>query len=283
MTVAVLLGSTGYMGAAVQRACPPGVTLVCVTRCAFEAGELLSIIRDCDPVVVVSTLGLNEGTDEELFASNVEPVVEMLAACRDQGVRFVNLGSAAEYGRGPFSESSAVSPISPYGRSKAHAAQLVNRAADVGLDARTLRLFNVVGSPAPPLSPVREFVDHIARSDGRRPVSVPIRNASTVRDFVPLTMATEAIWTIALSPHRHSVVNLCSGCGVTYGALVEALAAAVLVDVEILDRAEEVPLLEVVGDARLLSSAYGINLNVGLERLAAEAWRRDSDQHITSS
>jgi UDP-glucose 4-epimerase len=83
--------------------------------------------------------------DLERNVGSLEPVLAFLRATAPQA-RLVMLSSAAVYGAGhpgPIPETAASSPVSPYGRHKLQAEELVLAS---GLDAICLRLFSVYGA-----------------------------------------------------------------------------------------------------------------------------------------
>src|SRR5262245_31147783 len=66
--------------------------------------ELIGLLDTTQPTAIVNATGRTEGTDEELDDANRFAVVRLLRALHawqaEEPVRFVQLGSAAEYGPG---------------------------------------------------------------------------------------------------------------------------------------------------------------------------------------
>jgi UDP-glucose 4-epimerase len=81
---------------------------------------------------------------------NTDGVRILLEAMADAGVKNIIFSStAAVYGHAmvqPISESTAIEPINPYGKSKSDAEQLITNYCNEGLAAITFRYFNVAGS-----------------------------------------------------------------------------------------------------------------------------------------
>ena len=140
----LLLGSAGFLGSHVHAELTrdPAVEWVtCVgrDRCDLVAAtveELVSLLREVDPTVVVNCTGRLDGTPAELLTANtlvtaklVEATAQVKAAGRP--VRLIRLGSAGEYGLVPHgravTEDDPARPVSAYGVSHLAATQLVTQ------------------------------------------------------------------------------------------------------------------------------------------------------------
>ncbi len=96
------------------------------------------------PTVIVNAAGATLGEPADLVRANVIAVEALLASTRDNAghARFVQLGSAAEYGGGPhgtsLDEQTEPRPAGPYGVTKLAGSELVLRAQRNGADAVVL-------------------------------------------------------------------------------------------------------------------------------------------------
>jgi len=165
---------------------------------ASPARTLRAVLRATRPAVVVNCAGVVSGTAEQLADGNVVAPVRLLAAMTATAptALYIHLGSAAEYGSAaadrPVDEADDPRPLGAYGVSKlAGTRSVLALAADAGLSATVLRVFNPVGAGAPP-STLPGRLAHLLRSvaDGQ-PLSVgPL---DTFRDFVDVRDVAAAV------------------------------------------------------------------------------------------
>ena len=164
----VVIGASGWLGRAVAaEAAATALGVVSVGRSAgsdveitsYDVADLNAILRSLAPQSVINCAGLVRGSAADLRAANVDLVRSVVAAARDLPLRFVQIGSAAEYGdpgsHGPVDEGAGLRPTSEYGRSKALAAELALRS---GVDAVVARVFNVAGPEPAPGSLLADFL-----------------------------------------------------------------------------------------------------------------------------
>lgn len=168
----LITGGAGYIGSHVAALFPDSLVLDdCSTgndrwlpsHCEFVRGSVLqegyvrSLVRQCEGVLHLAGYkyaGESVQHPDLAYAVNVEGTRLLLEAVRDYDVpAFVFASSAAVYGTprsGRVSESAAIKPDSPYGRSKAMGEWLVqDYARAFGFAACSLRFGNVVGSAIP--------------------------------------------------------------------------------------------------------------------------------------
>ncbi len=118
--------------------------------------------------------------------------------------------------------------------------------ARAGLDATIARVFNVIGPRRPGPSPLADFAAAIHALNGRDGV-VEIRDSTQVRDLSSLSWVAGRLVDLAVHDGAPDVVNACSGRPTTYRRLVEGMAAARGVHVEVVDT-DPGGVLRVVGD-----------------------------------
>jgi nucleoside-diphosphate-sugar epimerase len=222
---------------------------------------------------VVNTSGRLRGTDEEMVDANVAWPEWLAEQVESSGVRFVHLGSAAEYGdpgsADPVPETAAVDPRGIYGESKWAGTQAVLEARDAGLDAVVARGFNLVGPNLAPVSPLHQFVTDVSAlpSDGGE---VELWWPDTIRDFILLDDLAEAVARLTFAPEVPDLVNLCCGAAISFRDITEAIAArqGKAVTIRSLDR-PGIP--AVVGDNARLREVTGLDPHVDPATIAARA------------
>jgi len=233
---------------------------------AERGPEATALLRDAigstGATAVVNTSGLLRGTEEIMTTANVSwPTWLVREVVAGTGVRFVHLGSAAEYGDpgsgDPIPETAVPHPSGLYGETKWAGSAAVLAARESGLDAVVARGFNLVGPHLAPVSPLHQFLTDVTALPPEGGV-VELWDPSTVRDFILLDDLALGVARLALAPVVPDIVNLCSGIGVSFAAIVEAMAARQGKSVEIrsLDR-RGIPV--VIGDPSRLASVCDVH------------------------
>lgn len=221
---------------------------------------------------MVNAAGATSGDDTTLHRANVELIEHLAGLCHEVGAGLLTLGSAAEYGA-PIglltAESDLPRPTSAYGRSKLAASEVVLRHIDGGLRATVIRLFNLVGADRPGIDPISDFaraVNALSPSGG----TVHPYDSSLVRDLTGLDRAADLVLELSQHVGEEPVVNVCSGRGVSFRELIEAMAAVRGIPVRIEDtKPGGIP--RVVGDHRLLLRLVGAREPQAASELAALA------------
>ena len=166
---------------------------------------------------------------DPLLASdvNLTGTLRVLEAARNLGAeRVIFASSAAVYGSPsmfPITEEVDVSPISPYGASKA-ASELYCRSFEEnhGIEAVSLRYFNVYG-PRQVSSQYSGVISVFARRLLRRlPITI-FGDGSQSRDFVFVTDVVDATIAAVEKPLRSRVFNIASGRETTILNLAEKM------------------------------------------------------------
>jgi UDP-N-acetylglucosamine/UDP-N-acetyl-alpha-D-glucosaminouronate 4-epimerase len=179
-------------------------TAVRGTDVVFHLGALPSVPRSVQDPLTTS-------------AVNVEGTLNVLLAARDEDVRRVVFASSSSvYGASPGlpkTESDQPLPISPYGVSKVAAEHYCRTFTTVyGLEAVSLRLFNVFGPGQDPLSQYAAVVPRFiaAFGSGNRPIVYG--DGKQTRDFTYVDDVVEAFVLAAAAPAATGeVINVCAG------------------------------------------------------------------------
>ncbi|MFD9949637.1 NAD-dependent epimerase/dehydratase family protein [Nonomuraea sp. NPDC059023] len=193
-----MFGAAGFIGRHVRAALGER-NVVAVPRgridlAASGHAELTGLMYEIAPDVVINCAGATGGDSATLAKDNVVAVARLLAALAVAAPRakYVQVGSAAEYGRvpmgPPISEDDACDPLGAYGLAKLAGTELVRAAAADGLDASVLRVFNVIGPGAPPGSLPTKLA--LALRDGG---DLVVGGQDVYRDFVDVRDVAEAV------------------------------------------------------------------------------------------
>ncbi len=162
---------------------------------------------------------------------------------RVPGVRLVFASSSSVYGdheQPALSEDLLPRPLSPYAASKCSGELLVRAyAACYGIQAISLRYFNIFGPRQKPDSPYAAVIPRFASAllQGRRPVIYG--DGSQTRDFTHVANAVRANLLAGARPEplRGEAINVGCGSGITVRELLEKIASILGVEPD----AEEAP------------------------------------------
>jgi nucleoside-diphosphate-sugar epimerase len=151
---------------------------------------------------------------------NLMGTVSLLDACAETGVEaFIYTGSSSEYGYKdhPPREDEVLAPNSHYAITKAaatHYCQFSARTA--GVNAVAVRLYSIYGPYEEPTRLIPTLITH-----GLRGALPPLVSPTTARDFVYIDDAVDALVSLAQSPRRGAVYNLCTGTQTSMASVVE--------------------------------------------------------------
>lgn len=286
----VLVLGAGWVGSAVAAAARahPSVTSVDVVdppfddvlapRDAAATRALVALVSEGDVHVVINACGRVSGTDDELEDANTAFTRWLCDALAGTRARLVHVGSASEYGdpgsAAPVAEGTAPEPIGAYASTKAAGTAVVLDARDRGLDAVVARVFNIVGRPVPAVSPIHQWLEAL-QALGDAGGEVEVWWPPTTRDFVMIEDVARALVDLALVGSPPPLVNVCSGVGLTFGGIVEALADALGIPATVRS-ADRPGIAAVVGDAGLLRSTIGWVPQMSADALARRAVGADA-------
>jgi UDP-glucose 4-epimerase len=257
----VVTGCRGFLGGALGRAAAArGDQLLGLSRSAQPApgwvgrhtyvdvvdGDLTSLIESFEPDVVVHAAGPSSVAQSftapaaTLRAAVLSwtNVLEALRRC-ESPARAVLLSSAAVYGQPdvlPVAENAPRVPVSPYGFAKL-ACEVVaaEYVSCFGIDAMVTRLFSVVGPDQHRLL-AWEVYQQVA--DAALEKVVLRGSPDSVRDFLHVDDAAEAILRLCELPNLPRRINVASGRATSVRDLAASVkaAAATTKDITFLDR-----------------------------------------------
>ena len=279
MTRVLVLGAGGFLGAHAVRALEaagatpiPAPSRDRLDLATADPAALIQLLRQVRPDAVVNAAGLIGGSPEELERGNTEVVRRLLAASAVAvpGIRFIHLGSLAEYGAADpvagmvpqLAEDRPARPLSGYGVAKLRATTLVLDASRQGLvDGCVLRVANSVGAGQPAASLVGAVIGQLRHHPGDQ---VRVGPLDGLRDIVSARDVGRAVAAAALLPGtpRHRLINVgtgraCSMRDVVHSVLRLAGGHPTLIEGALPGSARSSAVLDAVPDVRRAADVLG--------------------------
>lgn len=299
----LVTGAAGFVGsrllrrlesssAAVMGLVTPGVSDNPASVDLADGSALARVIADFRPTTVVhlaamSSVGDRSMTPDRVWEVNFNGTRALAKALLDlpDPARLIFASSAEVYGRcfndGPRDEASALSPVSPYARTKAACEYLLADMAGPGLAVTVLRLFNHTGPGQDERFAAPSFAAQIARlvRDGGNEIGVG--NLEAVRDFSDVEDILDAYVAViedARPTSPFEVYNVGSGRPISIRTLLQMLIEESGRAVEATSdpdrmRPSEVPRAEGVFDK--FRDRYGWSAGIPLRTTAAALLRHE--------
>jgi GDP-4-dehydro-6-deoxy-D-mannose reductase len=237
-----------------------------------DSAKLSELAEAQSPDRVIHLAGLlPPAAEPDLWRVNVSGTLNLLhalAGAKNSGLRFVTVGSAAEYTN--FSskrvrEDHSAGGNSPYGRTKWAQSTLARAfGEEMGMKVMVARTFNLVG-PGTPLSLVPGA---LCAQFTNGESEVKVGNLKPERDFIDIRDAVAAYWTICEKGTPGNIYNVCTGKTASIGTLVELFCECSPVSKRIQReeaRARKNDLNRVCGDNRKLV-ALGCRPHISLKQ-----------------
>jgi nucleoside-diphosphate-sugar epimerase len=190
-----------------------------------DAAKLRELAETQTPDRVIHLAGvLPPAAEVDLWRVNVAGTLNLLQAldaAKNPSLRFVTVGSAAEYtnyGTGRIKENHSAGGASPYGRTKwAQSTLALAFGAERKMKVMVARTFNLIG-PGTPLSLVpgalcAQFLNGEAE--------VKVGNLKPERDFIDIRDAVAAYWTICEKGTPGNIYNVSTGKTASIKTLVD--------------------------------------------------------------
>lgn len=190
-----------------------------------DAAKLRELAETQTPDRVIHLAGiLPPAAEADLWRVNVAGTLNLLQAldaAKNPALRFVTVGSAAEYtnyGTARIRENHSAGGASPYGRTKwAQSTLALAFGAERKMKVMVARTFNLIG-PGTPLS----LVPGALRAQFLNGESeVKVGNLKPERDFIDIRDAVAAYWTICEKGTPGNIYNVCTGKTASIKTLVE--------------------------------------------------------------
>jgi GDP-4-dehydro-6-deoxy-D-mannose reductase len=247
-----------------------------------DAGRVEQVIDEVRPDVVYHLAGVTSGvsadqirTINECGFAHLCDSLRRSALGRDQTVRLLTIGSAAELGsrgaaRLPVGEDAECYPETPYGRTKYEVTRRA-RAEPVEGPLRIVvaRAFNLVGPGMGTHLAFGRFAAQIAAFRRGETDALRCGNLSSRRDFIDVRDAVDAYIAIARDGIPGELYNVSSGRSYEIGELLRRMIAAGGVDVPVLvESAAQRPgdLADIYGDPSKTAAAVGWRATTPIER-----------------
>ncbi len=296
------LDSAGYELLAVDLADLSGITQgtfpgsVIYRKCDLtDAGSVNGILAEWKPGYIFHLAAQSSAarsfTDPGgTFEANLISTLNLLEADRNISLKakIVLTGSSEEYGRRspeemPLTETSPVEPVSPYAASKA-AQNLLGMQYSRTFGSRVImtRSFSHTGPGQTTVFVLPSFAKQCAEiRAGRNDPVIRTGNLDVIRDFLDVRDVVRAYRLLMEKGREAETYNVCRGEGLDLGKALDAMVAAIGVEVVVktdagLLRPVDVPVL--VGDNTKLKADTGwepvISADTMLEDLVAW-WQRE--------
>ncbi|WP_238158183.1 NAD-dependent epimerase/dehydratase family protein [Kribbella voronezhensis] len=234
------------------------------------------------PTVIINAAAATQGDVPALTRGNVVAVQALLESARHHATnaRFVQIGSAAEYGGAPRGtsqdEDAELRPGGPYGITKLAGSELVLRAQSHGADAVVLRSFNISG----PGSPASTLLGRVVRQLGTTD-TLQLGSLDAWRDYVDVRDVAEAAVAVATAEDRlPPVFNVGSGRAVLARDVVQRLVELSGTSTQVTEgvvhpdhagsAAEDVPWQQ--ADTTLIQKHLGWSPAISLDQSLKDTW-----------
>ena len=190
-----------------------------------DAAKLRELAATQPPDRVIHLAGmLPPAAEPDLWRVNVGGTLNLLhalAETKNSSLRFVTVGSAAEYTQftsGRIQENHRAGGNSPYGRTKwAQSTLALEFGKEIGIKVMVARTFNLIG-PGTPLSLVPGALCAQFMNSERE---VKVGNLKPERDFIDIRDAVAAYWAICEKGTPGNIYNVCTGKTASIKTLVE--------------------------------------------------------------
>ncbi|MDO8548113.1 MAG: polysaccharide biosynthesis protein [bacterium] len=249
----LLTGGSGFVGSSVAEFLEKkGIPFVLYDRKhPRDIPDDVDMVVHCAGATPYSSSKKGLPTAELFHEANVEGTKKFLHALEGhKGIkRFVQLGSAAEYGFGtrPFSETTKEKPANAYGRSKLEQSALIKAFAKKNkIKTFNLRVFNVIGIPKKSKSDISRrltlFEALLAQFGPAFKGEISVNNKNDTRDFVALEDLIHATFE-ALQTKKggiYEVINIGSGRGATLGEVARIFGHQVNREYKIVNQSPKV-------------------------------------------
>ncbi|ONI67787.1 NAD-dependent dehydratase [Kribbella sp. ALI-6-A] len=252
----------------------------------YALDALLSMYK---PTVIVNAAATTEGDPVALTRGNVVAVEALLSAMQRtaNNARFVQIGSAAEYGAAPRGtgqdEQFEPRPDTAYGYTKLAGSELVLRTRRNGADAVVLRSFDLSGPGSPASTLLGRVVREVQATD-----TLQLGSLEAWRDFVDVRDVAEAVVAVAVTDEQlPPVLNVGSGQAAQARDVVQRLIELSGTGATVAEEkrragssADAVPWQQ--ADTHLIEETLGWSCRIPLDESLADTWAGREQELATS-
>ncbi len=229
---AVLAGSTGFLGSAIQRGLQDRYDLICLKRNKeTQEGDLavpqprLPEITQADVLfhAAGSTLGRIDPNElTQVYSANIQITLNLLALCQRAKISKIVFASSYIYGHPhyvPIDEKHPIQAITPYMHSKMVCEEILKACgAWMKIDVVSLRLFNLYGPAQRPGLLISDILAQIHKPE------ILLGDSKPKRDFVFIDDVVSAFDRAAQAPIKGwEAINIGSGKSVSVEEIAQAL------------------------------------------------------------
>ncbi len=195
-----------------------------------QNNAVYQLVQDEPPDFVIHLAAVTSPmSDADKWHVNVAACVNLirgLAGSGKKGIRFLNVGSAAEYlskADGYLSETDPVGGESVYGRSKwAQSRLALDLGEQYGIDVVIARTFNLIGPGLPDKWVAGSLCKQFAQSGAE---VIKVGNTKSERDFLDIRDAVAAYWILATHGVAGQSYNVCTGQPTKIEKLIDLFSA----------------------------------------------------------
>lgn len=180
-----------------------------------DGQKLSGLISAQPPDCVIHLAGLlPPAVEADLWRVNVcgtLNLLQALAEAKNPALRFLTVGSAAEYRKlsaRPIREDHPAGGNTPYGRTKwAQSTLALAFGTETGMKVMVARTFNLIGPGTPPTLVPGALCAQFANGQEE----IKVGNLAPRRDFIDIRDAVAAYWAICEKGIPGSIYNVCTG------------------------------------------------------------------------
>ncbi len=189
-----------------------------------ELGDFRYVVHLAAMSSVSSSLSEVHKAYETNLMGTVSVLEYIVSSCREARLLFISSGEVYGSSDDPMSEDAPISPYNPYGTTKAAAEIAVRQfAGNYDLDTVVSRSFPHFGPGQNERFALPSFCRRIITAGREGKGTILTGNLDPVRDYLYVSDVVRAYTCLLSGGTRGSVYNVCSGCGITMGSLVETL------------------------------------------------------------
>lgn len=185
----------------------------------------------------ISSVGDSFENAQSVLNNNINLQLNILNAVKDFApeARVLAITSADQYAMStkPLSEDSPISPINPYGVSKATQDMLSGVYSNLNLDIVRARPFNHIGERQKTNFAVPAFASQIAMIEKDKQSELKVGNLSAVRDFTDVKDMVRAYYLLMKKGEISQAYNIGSGHGIKVSDVLENLVRLAKVKVTV--------------------------------------------------
>jgi nucleoside-diphosphate-sugar epimerase len=234
------------------------------------------------PTVIINAAGVTHGDVRALTLGNVVAVDALLSSMRSHAnnARFIQIGSAAEYGEAPRGtsqdEQADLRPSEAYGFTKLGGSELVLRSHRNGADAIVLRAFAISGPGSLESTLVGRVIRQLGTTD-----TLELGSLDGWRDYIDVRDVAEAVIAVATADEKlPPVLNVGSGRAARVRNVVNRLVELSGTRTKVVEgvvqaghagsRADAVPWQQ--ADTTLIEKHLGWSSKIALDQSLTDTW-----------